>query len=137
MSRAMAVAVDELEDESEVLLKPFGYPLTGLTGFAGATIRADGSVQLVLDLTDRAFTKTADVHARPSVKQKSAGRILIVDDSPTTRAVLRNVFTAAGYVVSTATDGVDALERLATQVVEVAVEQGEGEALAYLKKHGA
>lgn len=117
----LAVAVDDLEDESEVLLKPLGYPLTGLTGLVGATIRADGSVQLVLDLTDREFSKAANVHARPSVAKKAAGRILVVDDSPTTRAVLRNVFTAAGYAVVTATDGIDAWERLSTHMVDVVV----------------
>ncbi|MEO8493756.1 MAG: response regulator [Planctomycetota bacterium] len=119
--RELAVAVDDLEDESEVLLKPLGYPLTGLTGLVGATIRADGSVQLVLDLTDRAFAKARAVHARPEVARKAAGRILIVDDSPTTRAVLRKVFTAAGYVVLTATDGIDAWERLGTQRVDVVI----------------
>lgn len=119
--RELAVAVDDLEDESEVLLKPFGFPLTGIAGFVGATIRADGSVQLVLDLTARGFSHTSGSHPRPAVKRQAAGRILIVDDSPTTRAVLRNVFTAAGYVVTTATDGVDALERLTTQVVDVVI----------------
>ena len=117
----MAVAVDDLEDESEVLLKPLGFPLTGLTGLVGATIRADGSVQLVLDVVDLAGARGTGTHARPVIERKAAGRILIVDDSPTTRAVLRNVFTAAGYVVLTATDGIDAWERLSTQVVDVVI----------------
>lgn len=118
--RGMAVAVDDLEDESEVLLKPLGYPLTGLTGLVGATIRSDGSVQLVLDLMDRTFAK-AEVRARPLMQQKAVGRVLVVDDSPTTRAVLRNVLTAAGFVVLTASDGIDALERLRSQTVNVVV----------------
>ena len=45
----------------------------------------------------------------------------MVDDSPTTRAVLRNVLTAAGYAVRTATDGVDALERLQSGLVDLVV----------------
>jgi two-component system chemotaxis sensor kinase CheA len=119
--RSMAVAVDDLEDESEVLLKPLGYPLTGISGFVGATIRTDGAVQLVLDLTSHSFPKGSATHARPTAKRQAAGRILVVDDSPTTRAVLRNVFTAAGYIVSTASDGVDALERLAMQTVDIVI----------------
>jgi len=58
---------------------------------------------------------------RPRVEQQAARRILVVDDSPTTRAVLRNVFTAAGYSVITATDGVDALELLRSRVVDLVI----------------
>lgn len=119
--RELAVAVDDLEDESEVLLKPLGYPLTGLTGVVGATIRADGSVQIVLDLTDRSFSRVGGDHARAAASPGSAARILVVDDSPTTRAVLRNVFTAAGYSVTTATDGIDALERLGLLAIDVVI----------------
>jgi two-component system chemotaxis sensor kinase CheA len=119
--REIAVAVEDMEDESEVLLKPLGFPLGGLPGTVGATIRADGSVQLVLDLTSSEWTK-ADVRAaRPRVEQQASRRILIADDSPTTRAVLRNVFTAAGYLVTTATDGIDALEQLRARPVDLVV----------------
>jgi two-component system chemotaxis sensor kinase CheA len=120
-NRSMAVAVDDLEEEAEVILKPLGYPLTGLMGLVGAAIRADGSVQLVLDLTDRAFTKAAGTRSRPAEEAKTLGRVLVVDDSPTTRAVLRNVFTVAGYAVTTASDGMDALERLAAITVDVVI----------------
>ncbi len=117
--RRVAVAVDDLDEEGEVLLKPLGFPLKGLPGILGGTIRPDGSVQLVLDLSVSAFgppagrSTTAARHEKSSNAQdEPAGRILVVDDSPTTRAILRNVFAAAGYAVRTATDGVDALERL-------------------------
>ena len=50
--------MDDLEDESEVLLKPLGFPLRGLPGFVGGTVRPDGTVQLVLDLTDPVWTRT-------------------------------------------------------------------------------
>ncbi len=116
----LAVAVDDLEDESEVLLKPLGFPLQGLPGVVGATIRSDGAVQLVLDLSSIAFAPR-NVAATPAPDVRPAAKILVVDDSPTTRAVLRNVFTAAGYAVRTAADGVDALERLRTQRVDLVV----------------
>lgn len=120
-AKKFAVAVDDLEEESEVLLKPLGFPLNGMSGLVGATIRADGSVQLVLDLASPHWTGGAAT-AMPVVREaKIAGRILVVDDSPTTRAVLRKVFAAAGYAVATASDGVDALERLCTQNVDLVV----------------
>jgi two-component system chemotaxis sensor kinase CheA len=115
-----AVAVDDLEEESEVLLKPLGFPLVGLPGVVGGTIRPDGSVQVVLDLA-AALLSPATVPPPPSAQRRTSPRILVVDDSPTTRAILRNVFTAAGYVVRTATDGVDALERLRAGPADVVV----------------
>ena len=117
----IAVAVDDLEDESEVLLKPLGFPLNGQPGVFGATIRADGSVQLVLDLASTALTAGGSQSSASHVEVKQARRIMVVDDSPTTRAIMRNVFTAAGYSVVTATDGIDALERLRSHPVHLVV----------------
>ena len=116
-----AVAVDDLEDEAEVLLKPLGFPLSVLPGIVGATIRADGAVQLVLDLTSPAWSSASGAGPLPRAEPQAARRILVVDDSPTTRAVLRNVLTAAGYAVWTAVDGVEALERLQAQAVDLVV----------------
>lgn len=117
----MAVAVDDLEDESEVLLKPLGFPLNGVPGIVGATIHADGSVQLVLDLSERGLAKVRTGRPHRHAAPQPKGRILVVDDSPTTRAVLRNVLTAAGYVVRTASDGLDALEKLSSHAVDIVI----------------
>jgi two-component system, chemotaxis family, sensor kinase CheA len=128
--RFAAVAVDDLDEEAEVLLKPLGFPLKGLPGIIGGTVRPDGSVQLVLDLTVSAFgrlagrtaTGTAARRDRPPTAQaEPIAHILVVDDSPTTRAILKNVFSAAGYAVRTATDGVDALERLRSGATDLVV----------------
>jgi two-component system, chemotaxis family, sensor kinase CheA len=119
--RQLAVAVDDLEDESEVLLKPLGFPLGGQPGMLGATIRSDGSVQLVLDLASSSFTSGETKASRTRTPVRQARRIMIVDDSPTTRAIMLNLFTAAGYAVVTATDGLDALERLRTHPVDLVV----------------
>ncbi|MFN3148450.1 response regulator [Bremerella sp.] len=117
----MAVAVDDLEDESEVLLKPLGYPLNGVPGIVGATIHADGSVQLVLDLSERGLARSQTGRPYRHAVPQPKGRILVVDDSPTTRAVLRNLLTAAGFVVRTASDGLDALEKLSSHAVDVVI----------------
>jgi two-component system, chemotaxis family, sensor kinase CheA len=117
--RQVAVAVDDLEEEGEVLLKPLGFPLNELSGIVGAAVRPDGSVQIVLDLANAATAGASMVSAPQEVRP--TGRILVVDDSPTTRTILRNVFTAAGYFIRTATDGVDALERLRSEPVDLVV----------------
>jgi len=116
----LAAAVDEVEDESEVVLKPLGFPLRGLPGIVGATIRPDGTVQIVLDPTGLPVHKEGFPRSEQE-KTAKAGRILVVDDSPTTRAILRKVLAAAGYAVQTATDGSDALNRLRTHGVDMVV----------------
>lgn len=118
--KPVAVAVDDLEEEGEVLLKTLGFPLGDLPTVVGAAVRPDGSVQMVLDLSRAALQSAAAVVSK-SQEIKPAGRILVADDSPTTRTILRNVFTAAGYSVKTATDGVDALERLRTERVDLVI----------------
>lgn len=111
----MVVAVDDLEEEIEVLLKPMGFPLSSLPGIVGAMIRPDGSVQLVLDIS--AMTDRIASRSRLPDREKPAviHRVLVADDSPTTRALLRNLLSAAGYSVKTATDGVNALDNLGKQ----------------------
>lgn len=116
-----AVVVDDFEDERQALLKPLGFPLQGLRGITGSVIQVDGSVQLVIDAAELMAGASRQVVRTTLSDRPPAGRILVADDSPTTRAVLRNVFTAAGYVVTTATDGVDALERLAVQNFDLVV----------------
>jgi two-component system chemotaxis sensor kinase CheA len=119
-NKRLAIGVDDTEDESEVILKPLGFPLTGMPGIVGGTVRPDGSVQIVLDVAGAAFRpqRPRKVAAKPT---RAAARILVVDDSPTTRTILRNVLANAGYSVRTAADGVDALERLRYQPVDLVV----------------
>ena len=47
--------------------------------------------------------------------------VVVVDDSPTTRSILRNVLAAAGYAVQTASDGVEAVDRLRTRPFDLVV----------------
>jgi two-component system, chemotaxis family, sensor kinase CheA len=119
--RQVAIAVDDLEDESEVLLKPLEYPLSQLPGIVGATVRSNGTVQFVLDTSENGLCRASKPTTRPTSTATVAGRILIADDSPTTRTILRNLLSAAGYAVITASDGVDALERLKNQQVDLVV----------------
>jgi two-component system chemotaxis sensor kinase CheA len=118
--KRLAVAVDDLEDELEVVLKPLGFPLRGLPGVMGATIRPDGTVQIVLDPAGLPLRRGRFV-AKEQERTTKRGRVLVVDDSPTTRAILRKVLAAAGYTVHVATDGNDALGRLRTHRVDLVV----------------
>jgi two-component system chemotaxis sensor kinase CheA len=118
--RFTAIGVDGFEDESEILLKRLGFPLDGLPGLVGGTIRPDGSVQLVLELGPF-LRQGARPAAHPMAVPPQSRRILLVDDSPTTRAILRNLFTASGYNVTVASDGLDALDKLRISPVDLVV----------------
>jgi two-component system chemotaxis sensor kinase CheA len=120
-NKRLAIGVDDTEDESEVLLKSLGFPLTGMPSILGGTVRPDGSVQIVLDVAGAGLRPQRSRKAASVEPPAAAARILVVDDSPTTRTILRNVLASAGYYVRTAADGVDALERLRYQPVDLVV----------------
>jgi len=53
----------------------------------------------------------------PSMMARAQRRILIVDDSITTRTLEKNILEAAGYTVQVAVDGQEALNTIATSGV--------------------
>ncbi|MCC7541093.1 MAG: hybrid sensor histidine kinase/response regulator, partial [Deltaproteobacteria bacterium] len=114
-----ALAVDEIVGDQTVLAKSLEPPLVRLRNIAGATIRGDGSVLLMLNPLE--LMRSAS--ARPSSGSAAYGRrgaalerrprILLVDDSFTTRALERSVFELAGFDVVAVADGQEAIEALA------------------------
>ena len=48
--RQFGLVVDDIQDTQEIVVKPLGKQLKGLTCYAGATIMGDGSVALILDV---------------------------------------------------------------------------------------
>ncbi|MDE2118644.1 MAG: response regulator, partial [Betaproteobacteria bacterium] len=111
----LAVHVDELIGNQEVVVKNMGPQLAHLPGIAGATVLGNGSVVLVLNPWQlaqhipgvRKTAKTAAVEPTPAPPL-----VMVVDDSLTVRKITGRLLARAGYQVVTAKDGVDALERL-------------------------
>jgi len=125
----VALHVDRLVGRREVVVKPLGAPLNTLPGISGATIMADGTVVLILDvggllrtegrvIETGGLTEAAAAEARaPASVEEAAGErpagrsptVLVVDDSITIRKVTERVLTRNGVNVATAKDGVDAV----------------------------
>jgi two-component system chemotaxis sensor kinase CheA len=123
---SMAMGVDALLDEREVHLRSLGARLIELPKISGAAIAGDGSVALILRAAPviesaLASARTLRSAAPPPVRTTVAKRVLLVDDSITTRTLERSILEAAGYEVLTAADGHDAWTLLGEQTVDLVV----------------
>ncbi|MFM2407382.1 MAG: hypothetical protein RL358_124 [Pseudomonadota bacterium] len=112
-ANVMALHVDELLGKHEAVVKNIGPQLSRLAGIAGATVRGDGSVVLILNplQMQRRHPHQARSAAIPSVLVTKP-LVMVVDDSLTVRKITTRLLTRSGYEVVTAKDGVDALEQL-------------------------
>ena len=107
----LALVVDELVEERELVVRPIAYASSVSTRYVGAALLADGKVAPVLNVPgiigeagDRGVSR-----AEAADGQLKQPRILVADDSITTRALEESVLSAAGYDVVTAPDGAEAL----------------------------
>lgn len=119
-SRRHAFQVDRLVGQRDVVLKALSPLLAHLPAIAGASVEPDGSVLIVLDppgLIQRA-RNLGRAGARPAPVSPSdvpQRRILVVDDALTIRELQRSILERAGFRVRVATDGRDALAKLAEE----------------------
>jgi chemosensory pili system protein ChpA (sensor histidine kinase/response regulator) len=112
----VALHIDEILGNREIVVKPLGKLLSQVKGLSGATILADGMVVLILDINGLirhgAVTQVvADPHAA-DVHKPTHKVVMVVDDSITMRRVASKLLTRNNYHVVTAKDGVDALAQL-------------------------
>ncbi len=115
----VAFLVDELLGEHEVVVKGLGAPLRRVRNVSGATISGDGSVVLILNVFDliKSSQKVRGLwladKRRIEAGRHGKSRVLVVDDSVTTRLLEKGILEGNGYEVTLAVDGLDALEKLA------------------------
>jgi two-component system chemotaxis sensor kinase CheA len=121
-SKKIAFLVDEIIEEHEVLVKPLGALLPKARNILGAAIVGSGDVILVLDpnslIRNSVSLSPKLVHTdqeKKNPKKKAHKKtILIVEDSITSRMLLKSILESAGYHVSVANDGVEGLTTLKT-----------------------
>jgi len=112
----IALLVDRLVGEQEIVVKPLPYPVVRVRHFAGATILGSGRIVPILNVADllRGTARPAPTHPAPQIAEprQRRQRVLVADDSLTTRTMERYILEAAGYEVILAGDGVEALALL-------------------------
>ncbi len=114
----IGLIVDSLIGQEEVVIKSLGEYLKGIEGIAGATIRGDGRVTLIVDvgaLMDMAKNVKSSMQNLEDTASKSEKNspadynILVVDDSNTDRAIMKKALEPLGVSITEATNGVEAL----------------------------
>lgn len=121
-----AISVDRVLEERVQAVIPLKGLLSSFKHLAGATPMADGSLAMVLSAAHLIATARGAAPLRLSASERGAAetkkrRILVVDDSPLTRELLCSLLEATGHEVLTASDGVEGLERLGKEPVDMVV----------------
>ena len=114
----IALHVDKVVPNQEVVIKNVGPQLARLTGIAGATVLGNGDIVLILNPVQLALARTAsqagqgDTAHFAATEIAATATVMVVDDSVTVRKVTQRLLVREGYTVLLAKDGVDALRQL-------------------------
>jgi chemosensory pili system protein ChpA (sensor histidine kinase/response regulator) len=137
----VALHVDEVLGNREVVVKNIGPQLSRMIGIAGATVLGSGEIVLILNpvplaqraaqeniraprlsasdapdgmgaVAEMASFEPAARNVEPVQGLRTQSIVMVVDDSLTVRRVTQRLLTREGYQVVLAKDGVDALEHL-------------------------
>jgi len=132
----VALEVDSLSGNQEIVIKAVGPQLARVPGLAGATVLGNGEVALIINpiaLAARALAHAAPARAETAATEApataaedvstaapvAAASVMVVDDSLTVRKISGRLLARHGYQVLTAKDGVDALEQLVDVMPDV------------------
>jgi len=119
----LGLIVDILVGQEEIVIKSLGDYLKGIEGIAGATIRGDGGVTLIVDVVAlmsmardvkaSTMANNNESEAASSEKTKPSDyTIMVVDDSKTDRTIMRKSLEPMGVTIVEANDGQEALNIL-------------------------
>jgi two-component system chemotaxis sensor kinase CheA len=113
-TRQLAILVDALIDEQEIVLKPLDRFLQGIPHLGGATILSNGEICLVLNPYDFVAAKNIGIDRTrlPQIVAKNKPSILLVEDSTIIRTQVKRLLENAGYQVTAAVDGLDGIQKL-------------------------
>lgn len=116
LNKKIGIITDEILHYSSVVIKPLPPILSKFEALQGVVFDENYHIIPVLNIPDaiQRFNSINifDVRKLEVQKQRKLYSILIVDDSHTTRHIEQMILEAEGYKVSTACDGIEALEKM-------------------------
>lgn len=126
----VAIQLDELSDSRDVVVKKLGPYVPRLPGIIGAALLGDGSVSPVIDLADLVeqqeqrksnwqITQSVTPQNQENSVSSAAYSVLVVDDSLSARRATAQVVRDAGFQVTTALDGLDAISKMSEVVPDL------------------
>ena len=123
-TQRIALHVDELIGNQEVVVKHINPQLASVPGVTGATVLGDGRVVLIMNPVLLAHRPQPDATAtilppQSAISRPAAPMVMVVDDSLTVRKITGRLLEREGYRVCTAKDGIDALEQLKDALPDV------------------
>jgi len=119
-AQTLALHVDHLRGNQEIVVKNAGPQLVRIIGISGATVLGEGEIVLILNpvaLASRSLgehgagTVGTGASPQPTRPLEHIPTVMIVDDSLTVRKITGRLMEREGYRVVTAKDGTDALEK--------------------------
>lgn len=127
IDKNIALSVDSIVSEQEVLIKRFNKQLKRVKNISGATILGSGEVVPILNVQD--LIKSSLIHGNKSLNiindnQKDNSKyknVIVVEDSITSRTLLKNILEAYGYSVKTAVDGLQGWNLLKSEKFDLVI----------------
>lgn len=125
--KRIALLVDDIQTELELAVKPLSAPLVQVRNVMGTALLGNGEPVIILnpgDLIKSTFNhayQTPIVNHQEETVKEVAIEVLVVDDSITTRTLEKNILEMAGYNVTTATNGREALKQLESRPFDIVI----------------
>ena len=110
--KQMALIIDRILDEREILIKKLSPPLENVSLLSGITTLGDGSLVPIVNISELFYLCGQDGKSFTVQQKEKSKKILIVEDSITSRVLLKNVLETAGFEVELAVDGQMAWDKL-------------------------
>jgi two-component system, chemotaxis family, sensor kinase CheA len=112
----LGILVDALLEQQDIIMKPQSKLLKRVRNIAGATIRGNGEVCMVLNPQDlfksaKKGTQSVGLEELSQIIQTKT-KILLCDDSIPIRTQLKRILEGYGYDVTAAVDGLDGFNKL-------------------------
>jgi two-component system chemotaxis sensor kinase CheA len=124
----LALAVDEVQQDEEVLVKRLQRPLVRVRNIAGATLLTSGKPVPILNVADLLKSarhaggqEPAQLGASPQSGRPLAQRVLLAEDSITSRLLLKGILESAGCEVTAVADGIEAFTALRSETFDLLV----------------